>query len=70
MEKKVVSYEQAKRKYAILVSCGDSNIASEVLEMISNDGQKGYVFEELYKVLGEDQAVFLREWCAYHHAKK
>ena len=68
--KKVVSYEQAKKEnMPFLVSCGDSNIASEVLEMISNDGQKGYVFEELYKVLGEDQAVFLREWCAYHHAK-
>lgn len=69
-DKKVLSYEDAKKtNLPFLISIIDNQTANEVLQMIKNDGYKGYLFDEFYKVLGEEQAVYLREWCAYHHAR-
>lgn len=67
---KVYSYEEAKELNAdFLVTFADQEVASEILDMIRDDGLQAYTFDEFYKLLEEDQAVFLREWCAYHHAK-
>lgn len=68
--KKVISYEDAKElNLPFLITCINNETVNEVLQMIKNDGHEGYVFDEFYKVIGEEQSVFLREWCAYHHAK-
>ena len=67
---KVISYEEAKNQnLPFLVSCADNDVVNEILQMIRADGQQGYKFDELNKILREDQSVFLRDWCAYHHAK-
>lgn len=67
--KKVLSYEDAiKLKLPFLISVADSEIAENVLQKIVNDGGEGYLFDDFYKILDEDQVTFLREWCAYHHA--
>lgn len=68
--KRVISYEEALGlEMPFLISCADSQVADEIFEMIRSDGRDVYLFDDFYKVLGEEQAVFLREWCAYHHAK-
>ncbi len=68
--KEILSYEEAKKKkLPFLVSNMDEAVATEILDMLSKDEQIGYGFNEFYKATGEESAVFLREWCAYHHAK-
>ena len=68
--KKVLSYDEAKeKKLPFLVSNMDETIVAEILDMLSKDGQIGYNFNEFYKAIGEESTVFLREQCAYHHAK-
>lgn len=68
--KKVLSYEEAKEmKLPFLISCANDDTVKEVLSMITNDECEGYIFDEFYKILEEAQEVFLREWCAYHHAR-
>lgn len=69
-DKEVWSYEIAKmKKLPFLISNSDMQTAYEILDMIKNDGKEGYVFDEFYKIIGEEQSEFLREWCAYHHMK-
>ncbi|MDE6744201.1 MAG: class I SAM-dependent methyltransferase [Lachnospiraceae bacterium] len=69
-DKEVLSYDEAKeKKLPFLVSNVDETVATEILDMLHKDGQIGYGFEEFHKAIGEEHAVFLREWCAYHHAK-
>lgn len=69
-DKRVISYEEAlDLKLPFLISCADSQTANEIFEMISGDGRDCYLFDDFHKVLKEEQTVFLREWCAYHHAK-
>ena len=69
-DKKVVSYEKAKQlNYPFLISCTNEEIEKEILEMIKKDNGEVYCFNEFYKILNEDQTVFFRKWCAYHHAK-
>lgn len=66
----VIKYEEAKQLgNNFLIPFADLKVANEVLEIVRNDGCVGYLFDEFYKILGEDQTSFLREWCAYHHAK-
>lgn len=68
--KRVISYEEAlDLKLPFLISCANRQTADEIFEMISGDGRDCYLFDDFYKVLEEEQTVFLREWCAYHHAK-
>lgn len=68
--KKVLSYEEAKNaNVPFLISNSNESEAVQILRMLEDDGCRGVVFDEFYKVLDEEQTVFLREWCAYHHAK-
>lgn len=68
--KKVLPYEKAiELNLPFLISNKDSFIADEILQKIKNDGGRGYLFDEFHKVIEEEQAVFLREWCAYHHVR-
>ena len=66
----VLSYQEAlNENMPFLVSCADTMMADEILQKIKSDGGEGYGFDEFYMLLGEEQSVFLREWCAYHHAR-
>lgn len=68
--KKVLSYDEAKvADLPFFISLADEETAGQILERMQNDGCKGYRFDDFYKILGDDQTVFFREWCAYHHAK-
>ena len=68
--KRVLSYEEAKKvNMPFLIAIADQDTADEILQMVQSDGQRGYAYDDFHKILKEDQAVFLREWCAYHHAK-
>lgn len=67
-DKQVVSYEEARRaNLPFLVSCGEQKVYDDVRCMIERDGLEVYPFDGLYKMIGEEQAVFLREWCAFYH---
>lgn len=69
-EVKILSYEEAKKKkLPFLIAILDSQAANEVLQMMRRDGLEGYLLDDFHKVLGEEQTVFLREECAYHHAR-
>ena len=39
------------------------------LHMIESDGGEGYLCSNFYKILGWEQYVYYREWCAFIHAK-
>ena len=68
--KRVISYEDApKKNLPFLIAVENQEVAEEIRQMMQKDGYRGYVLDDFYKILGEDQVVFLREWCAYHHAK-
>ena len=69
-DKEVLPYEEAKKKgVPFLVSCKNDATVNEILSLIRNDGGKGYPFEKFYEILDEEQTDFLRERCAYHHAR-
>lgn len=69
-EKRVVSYEEAKKtNIPFLISVADPNIVKEIVQIVKADGCKYYLFDEFWKILGEEKRVFLREWCAFQHAK-
>lgn len=68
--KNVLSYSEAKEKsLPFLIAVKDKDVANKVLTMMQRDGCIVYLFDDFYKILNEEQTVFLREWCAYHHAK-
>lgn len=68
--KKVVSYEEAKSVHLpFLISFANEELTKEVSQSVKADDCESYVFDEFWKILGEEQRVFLREWCAFHHAK-
>ena len=66
----VFSYEAAKQiNVPFLIAVSEKSAVAEVLHMFKEDGLEGYLFTDLYRLLEEEHSVFLREWCAYHHAK-
>lgn len=68
--KRVLSYEEAKKESCpFLISCVNANNVNEIMLMIKNDEYVGYTIDEFHKILGESQVDFLREKCAYHHAR-
>lgn len=68
--KRVLSLEEAINKNVpFLISLADSDLSTEILEMITDRGGAGYLFDDFYKLLGWEQHVFYREWCAFIHAK-
>ncbi|MCM1154892.1 MAG: class I SAM-dependent methyltransferase [Roseburia sp.] len=68
--KKVLSYEEARNQnLPFLLAIANPEITNEVMHLIQSDNCKGYLLDDFYKILGEDQTVYLREWCAYHHAR-
>lgn len=68
--KRVVSYHEAKTLgIPFLISCSDEEVANDILQKIKGDGIEAYLYTEFYKLLREDESVFLREECAYYHAK-
>lgn len=69
-DKYVLSYQDAKKlDLPFLISNSDEDIVLNIKNMLQDDGCEYYFFDEFYKILNEEQTVFLREWCAYHHAK-
>lgn len=69
--KEVVSLEKAVNyKMKFLIAIDDMQIASEIKQKLCDHGCEGIFIEDIHRVLGEDQQVYLREWCAYHHAKQ
>lgn len=44
-------------------------MSTEILEIITDRGGAVYLFGDFYKLLGWEQHVFYREWCAFFHAK-
>lgn len=70
-EKDVISLDAALNKnIKFLIAVEDRKISSEIKKEIESNNGEAYLLDELYKVLGEEQYVFLREWCAFHHAKQ
>lgn len=69
--KEVVPLEKALNyKKRFLIAIDDKQIANDIRLQLYEHGGEGVFVEEMYKVLDEEQHVFLREWCAYHHAKQ
>lgn len=69
-EKEVLSYDEAKEMgLPFLIAIINEDAANEVLDMMLNNGIQGFLFKDFYRALDEEQTVFLRQWCAYHHAK-
>lgn len=69
--KKVISPEDIKNLHIpIVVAIKNVQFRNEVLEEIKSLGvQEVYEVGEIYKALREEQTVYYREWCGYHHAK-
>lgn len=69
-EKQVLSFEDAvKKNVPFLITMLDEQAAIEVQQMIQNSGGTGYLYDDFYRVLGWEQHVFYREWCAFIHAR-
>lgn len=70
-EKDVISLSEAIQKNRkFLISIEDRQIVDKVRMEIEQLGGEAFSFDELYKVLEEEQHVFYREWCAFYHAKQ
>lgn len=68
--KEVLSYETVREKgLPVLISLENTLEVQRLSSLMLNDGIEVFTRENFYKLLNEDQVVFLREWCAYHHAK-
>lgn len=68
-DKEIISLDKSilkDKKY--LISLENEQIAKEIKEEIEKQGREAFLFNELYKLLDEEQHVFYREWCAFHHA--
>lgn len=70
-EKEVLSLNNAlKYNMPFLIAIDNKTVSNEIKKSIEEQNRKAFLVDELYKVLNEEQHVFLREWCAYHHAKQ
>lgn len=68
--KEILSYGEVKKKgLPIFISIESVTEVEKLLDTMQNDGLEVYTKENFHKLLNEDQVVYLREWCAYHHAK-
>lgn len=60
--------EALKKNRKYLVAIEDEQIARTVKRDIEENNVEVFLMDECYKLLGEEQYVYYREWCAYHHA--
>ncbi|MEE1258101.1 MAG: class I SAM-dependent methyltransferase [Lachnospiraceae bacterium] len=60
--------EALKKNRKYLVAIEDEQIAKTVKRDIEENNVEVFLMDECYKLLEEEQHVFYREWCAFHHA--
>lgn len=69
--KEVISLSKSilkNKKYLIAIE--NEQIAKDVKKEINKQEREAFLFDELYKLLREEQYEFYREWCAFHHARQ
>lgn len=67
---KVFTFEQLKDiDLPYVIAIADEKVSDKIYEILHNEGKTVYRWCDLYKALQETQTTFLRERCAYHHAK-
>lgn len=68
--RRCISYSEAiSLNIPFLIALVDEKSGNEVLHMIESDGGEGYLYSDFYKILGWEQHVYYREYCAFIHAK-